>query len=140
MPEDSTTPDPVELVRLYNEVVRRRDFDSAMSFWGSDPVWDTTPVGLGLYEGPAAIRGFIEDWIGDYQDWVIEEEELVHLGNGISFAVYIQTGRPAGSVGEVQARYAAVGVWVERLQVRVTNYAHIDEARAAAERLAEERR
>lgn len=140
MSEESTTPDLVERVRLFNDAVTRRDFDAAMSFWGSDPVWDTSPVGLGLYEGPAAIRGFIEDWIADYQEWVIEEEELLDLGNGVSFAVYVQRGRPAGSSGEVRARYAAVGVWVAGLLVRTTNYADIDEARAAAERLVEERR
>ena len=140
MSEESTTPDLVELVRLYNEAVTRRDFDAAMNFWGPEPVWDTTQVGLGVYEGAAAIRRFIEDWITDYQEWVIEEEELLDLGNGISFAVYVQKGRLAGSVGEVQARYAAIGVWVDGLQVRVTNYADIDEARAVAERLALERR
>jgi len=37
-------------------------------------------------------------------------------------------------------RHANVFVWVEGLIVRVTHYDDIDEARAAAERLAEERR
>jgi len=36
-------------------------------------------------------------------------------------------------------RYAAVGVWREGLIERVTSYRDIDEARAAAERLAESR-
>src|SRR5213080_4581579 len=47
-------------------------------------------------------------------------------------------GRPIGSGGEVQLRYAAVTEWVGGMVVRDTNYTDIDEARAAAERLAEE--
>ena len=35
--------------------------------------------------------------------------------------------------------FAAVGIWVDGKNVRTTNYTDIDEARAAAERLAEER-
>ncbi len=35
--------------------------------------------------------------------------------------------------------YAAVSVWADGLAMRVTNHTDIDEARAAAERLAEER-
>jgi hypothetical protein len=36
-------------------------------------------------------------------------------------------------------RHAAVGVWVDGLAIRITNYLDIDEARAAAERVADER-
>ena len=42
-------------------------------------------------------------------------------------------------VYEVELRYAAASVWDEGRVVRLTNYGDIDEARAAAERLAEER-
>src|SRR5205814_59616 len=54
-------------------------------------------------------------------------------------AVLIQKARLVGGSGEVRLRYAAVGVWADGLVVRVTNYTDVDEARAAAERLAEER-
>ena len=39
----------------------------------------------------------------------------------------------------MQPRYAIVAVWVEGLIVRIMNYTDIDEARGAAERLAESR-
>jgi hypothetical protein len=48
-----------------------------------------------------------------------------------------QRGRPVGSGGEVRRRFASVGLSVNGLWVRVTTYTDIDEARAAAERLAE---
>jgi ketosteroid isomerase-like protein len=139
MPEESTTPDLVELVRRSVEAVNQRDFDGVMSFWGPDPVWDTSPMGLGVYEGTAAIRRFFEDWIGAYEEWEIEPEELLDLGNGIVLAVFLQTARPVGSIGHVQIRYAAVTVLVEGMIVRIANYSDIEEARAAAERLAQER-
>jgi hypothetical protein len=48
-------------------------------------------------------------------------------------------GRPVGSSGEVQLRYGTVSVWEDGKIARITNYTGIDEARAAAERLAQER-
>ena len=39
----------------------------------------------------------------------------------------------------VQLRYAAVNVWEDGRIERITNYSDIDEGRAVAERLAEER-
>ena len=48
-------------------------------------------------------------------------------------------GRPVGSSSEVRQRTAGVTVWAGGLIERVTFYLDIDQARAAAERLAEER-
>jgi hypothetical protein len=45
-----------------------------------------------------------------------------------------------GSGGSVQLRYGSVAEWIDDLMVRNTTYTDIDEARTAAERLAEERR
>ena len=69
----------------------------------------------------------------------MEAEEILDLGDGVGLRMLIQKGRPVGNSGEVQLRYAAVGVWDDGKIVRMTNYNDIDEGRAAAERLAEER-
>jgi ketosteroid isomerase-like protein len=53
--------------------------------------------------------------------------------------VLVQKGRPVRSSGEVQLRYGTVSVWEDGKIARITNYTDIDEARAAAERLAQER-
>jgi ketosteroid isomerase-like protein len=98
-----------------------------------------SPVGMGVFEGQAAARGFIEDWWGSYEEFEFEAEETLDLGNGVGFRVLIQKGRPMCSSGEVELRYAAVSMWEDGKIVRMTNYNDIDEARAAAERLAEER-
>jgi ketosteroid isomerase-like protein len=139
MPEESTSPDPVELVRGSIDSFARRDLDATMSVYGPDSVWDTSPAGMGTFEGLAAIRGFFEDWIAAYEEFEIDAEEILDLGNGVTFAVFNQRGRPVGSSGELRVRSASVAVWAEGLVVRVTNYPDIDEARAAAERLAESR-
>jgi ketosteroid isomerase-like protein len=61
------------------------------------------------------------------------------LGNAVTFAVILRRGRVVGSSGSVQLRYASVAEWRDGLIVRKTTYHDIDEARAAAERLAQER-
>ena len=68
-----------------------------------------------------------------------EPEDVQDLGNGVTFSVLRDDGRPAGSTGHVETRQAYVLEWVEGMVARATVYSDIDEARAAAERLAEER-
>jgi ketosteroid isomerase-like protein len=139
MSEASATPDLVELGRRSNEAANRREFGALMSFFAGDAVWDMSPMGLGVFAGSAAVRGFVEDWIGAYEEYELTDEEWVDLGGGVTFAVLLQRGRPRGSSGEVTRRFGLVSVWDEGLTVLVRNYPNIDEARADAERLAEER-
>jgi ketosteroid isomerase-like protein len=140
MSQESATPDLVELVRRSVEAANRGDFDALLRGYAPDVVWDLNPLGgLGTFEGHVAIRGFLEDWHANYEELEIAPEEILDLGNGVIFSVIAQKGRPVGSSGDVQQRQAIVFVWVEGLFVRITHYGDIDEARAAAERLAEER-
>ena len=139
MAEESTTPDLVELVRRSVQAASDRDLDWVLTHYAPDAVWDMSPLGMGTFEGVEAIRGFMEDWLGAYEEYAMEAEEIVDLGNGVSFAVILQKGRLVGSSGEVRLTYASTGVWVNGVMTRVTNYGDIDEARAAAERLAKER-
>ena len=64
MPEESTTPDLVELVRRRMDAGDSGDADAMTSFFAPDGVWDSSPMGLEVYEGQAAIRRFFEDWWG----------------------------------------------------------------------------
>jgi hypothetical protein len=57
----------------------------------------------------------------------------------VGLAVYLQRGRPAGSSRFVELRYAGVGLWRDGLIERLKLYTDVDEARAVAERLAQER-
>ena len=141
MPEESTTPDLEEAIRRLTEAANRRppDYDGALAMYAEDAVVDNTSVGVGLFEGREAIRRFFEDWIAAYDDFEQTVEEVRDLGNGVTFAVFLLRGRLAASSASVEFRYAGVSTWTDGLVERVTTYTDIDEARAAAERLAEER-
>jgi ketosteroid isomerase-like protein len=138
MSEESTTPDPVELTRLAFEAVNQRDIDAVVSFFAPDAVFAGRE--WNRYEGRAAIRGFLDDWFGSFAELRMEVEEFVVLGDGIVLAVVNQEGRPVGVNGPVHQREGWAIRWsADGLIVRLTTHTDIDEARAAAERLAKER-
>jgi ketosteroid isomerase-like protein len=120
------------------EALDRGDLDGVLSGVAEDGVLDGRGMD-GLIEGRAAIRGFLEDWFRTFDEMDAELEEVSHLGGGVVFAVVIQDGRLVGSPGRVRQRegwvYLCVGGSIEPL----TTYIDLDEARAIAERLAEER-
>ena len=138
MSEESATADPVELSRRFHEAASRLDFDAMMSFYAPDAVWEGLASGM-TFEGRTAIRGFWNDFAAAYEEFEFAREETLDLGNGVVFDVILQKGRPVASTGYVQLRYAAVVVWEQGLIERIMLYHDIDEARADAERLAEER-
>jgi ketosteroid isomerase-like protein len=139
-PEESTTPDLVELVRQGFFSTGGRDFDGWMSLFAADAVWDTSQAGVGIFEGAAAIRSFAEDWAAAYDEWEAEWEEVQDLGNGVVFGVNRQDARLAGSKSKVRERYGLTLTFnAAGLIVRLDANQDIDTARAAAERLAEER-
>jgi ketosteroid isomerase-like protein len=135
MSEGSTTPDLVELVRKQVEALNRRDFDGVMSSVAEDGVLDGRADFL---EGRATIRGFLDDWFGAYEELEYELEEVNLLAGGVVFAVVIQDGRLVGSAGRIRQREGWVYLWVGGSIARLTT-SEVDEARAAAERLSEER-
>src|SRR5436190_11685432 len=139
MSEDSTTPDLAELARAALEAINRRAFDALMSYAAPDFVYDTSPSGFGVYEGEAAIRDFITGYWDAFEELSFELEEFVDLGNGVTFSVNRQHARPVGSSAHIHAREAHITEWTKGMAVRVTVYNDIEEARAAAVRLAESR-
>jgi ketosteroid isomerase-like protein len=139
MSEESTSPDPVELMHRLSEA---EDLDVSMSFYGHEAVYDMSRMGMGVFEGYEAIRGFIEDWHRSYEEYKDEIQEMLDLGDGVVFVVVRQNARPAGSPSHARLHdvYGYTFVWVDGKVARATVYTDIDEARAAAERLAQERR
>jgi len=138
MPEKSTTPDLVELTRRIADALDRRDFEGFISFWTPDGAWEAQPLGI-KFDGAVAIRSFVEDWIGSYEEYENEMEEIDNLGDGVVFAVGRQHVRLVGSTATMQERWAYTVVWAEGKIVQLTAYLDVDQARAAAERLVEER-
>ena len=138
MTEESTTPDLVELGSRALEAGNRGDLDAVMSFYAPDAVVENAD-GLGTFEGKAAIRDLWQDWLASFEELWVEPEEVLDLGHGLVFSVFLVRGRPVGSGGEVRQRTGGVTELANGLIVRVTFYTDIDNARAAAQRLAQER-
>ena len=123
MAEDDAARDSVhvQVLRRSYELANRREYD------------------FGAFEGRDAIRAFIEDWHAPFERLAMRFEEALDLASGVSFAVVVLTGRYPGSSAEVHLRYASVTTFADGLITGTRNYTDIDEARAAAERLAQER-
>jgi hypothetical protein len=136
--QEYTRLDPVELARLALAGINRGDFGVYAS---PDIVLDMAAYGMGTFEGREAAIGLLKDWTSSFQDLTIEPDEILDLGHGVVLTLYHQEGRPIGASNYVRVRSASVGLWVDGVIVRNMIYPEtgIDEARAAAERLAQER-
>jgi len=136
--EESTTPDVVQLTRLAMASIRRGEFGA---YGSPDIVLDTAGYGMGAFKRREAVIGFFKDWTSSFDDLKFEADEILDLGHGVALTLYHQEGRPIGASNYVRVRSAMVMLWVDGLIVRNTVYPEndIDEARAAAERLALER-
>jgi hypothetical protein len=139
MTEESTTSDLLEALQRQRTALGSRDLDAVSATYTPDAVIDASPLGALVFEGRDAIRGFWEDWLGPYEEYELEGEDFEDFGNGVTFGVGVSRGRLIDSSGWVETRFASVVRWVGALIERTTFYTDIDEARAAAERLAQER-
>jgi hypothetical protein len=139
MSKQPTTPNPVDQIRRSGEAAQRGDLDVATSIFAPEALWESSRNGVGTFEGAAAIRAFWGDWFGAYEELRFDFEELLEVGSGVVFSIIRQTVRPVGTTGYIRERDGLVWLWGDGLCVSVTVYpeAQIDEARAAAERLAE---
>jgi len=140
MAEKSTTSDLIDLTRGVFACASRKDFDAMLALHAGDAVWDLSDAGLGSFEGVEAIRSFLKDWFGAFEEYQVDVEEAVDLGGGVIFAVVDATGRPMGLDASVEQRRGWAVLWRNGKVVRAASYLDLDHARAAAERLAEERR
>jgi ketosteroid isomerase-like protein len=141
MSEESTTPDLVDSFRRSVEAYNRRDLDATASIYAPDVVWDGTGMGIGRFDGVAAFRTSLGNWLAAHDEVKLDAEEDLDLGNGVAFAILHQKARLIGSEGYIQQRDGWAFLWEHGLIVQVTVYPEpgIDKARAAAERLVESR-
>jgi hypothetical protein len=135
-PEQS---DLVALTRAFADV--GGNVDEEMSFYGPNPVYDLSAMGIGIFEGRSAIRTFLDGWMKSYEAYDEEVEEIRDLGGGATFCIIRESARPRGSDARarVHSLYAFVIIWTDGKIARLTAYPEVDQGRAAAERRAEER-
>ena len=79
--EESTTPDLVERWRQAAEAADRRDFDTTMGVYASDAAWEVQPLGISHRVAPA-IRSFLEDWLGSYEDSEYDQDRVTTSATG----------------------------------------------------------
>ena len=116
----------------------RGGVDAVMSLFAPDAVYDGSDAGIGTFDGAVAIRGFIEDWLCSWEEYRYEEE-ILDLGRGVVLSVVRESGRLVGGRGRVEQRATHLMRWVNGKIEWFKHYPDPDEARAAAERLAQER-
>jgi ketosteroid isomerase-like protein len=137
-PDTSAGADVVALLRESMEATNRRDFDAAMRVFAPDAVFEVS-AGVGPFEGRAAVRGYLEDWVGTYEQQRFGEWDGEDLGNGVVLVLARLDARLAGSEATVRERWAFIVVWAAGAIVRVIADSDIEHARAAAARLAADR-
>src|ERR1700694_5177328 len=91
MPEQSTTPDLVEVVTGLFEAADRGDWDAVLSAYAPYAVLETAD---GIFDAvsPARMRGFWEEVAAMFEDFAIKVETVVDLGNGIVYSIYRAEG------------------------------------------------
>jgi ketosteroid isomerase-like protein len=141
VPDDCAAHDLVELARRTVVAQNENDFDALLRLYAPDAVWDSGGSGLAgeRFEGSEAIRSFFEEWLEAFEDMELEVMDIHDLGSGVVFSHSVQHGRPRGSTAPLEFRFATISLWKEGLIRQNRVYANIDQARAAAEQLAQER-
>jgi hypothetical protein len=142
MPEEPATPDSAhDVITLTRELAEAQGVEATMRFFAPESVYDLAAFGLPTFRGYAAIRDFIEDWYSSYQRADDELREIVEVAPGIVFVAVRETARPSGSPehAQVSHSYGMVVEWSDGAASRVTGFPDIEDARAAAEQLAQER-
>jgi hypothetical protein len=140
MPETAEEGHLAEVIRRGFRTLTEEGVDAWIEeFTVPDFVWDVESMGLGLYEGRAAYREFFDDWVSSYEEWFSEPEQIEEFAEDVTVQALRQGGRLRGSQQWVELRWAQVCLWEGNRVRRAVNYSTLDEARAAAEAMAENR-
>jgi ketosteroid isomerase-like protein len=96
----------VEIVRRMYEAYHGGDADGALAYFAPDVVADhSRRLGGGIGHGREGLRSIITEWVGTFEDFHEEIEEMRDLGRFV-YVVATQRGRGKGSGVEVENHYA----------------------------------
>jgi ketosteroid isomerase-like protein len=127
MPEGSA-----EIVRRMYESFHSGDAEGALAYFDPEVVIDaTTRIDGGIGHGREEVGTIIGHWVGAFEDWREEIEEIRELGSRVYVAA-TQYGRGKGSGIEVEDAYAVLYEVRAQKIARLTLYADRAEALAAA--------
>ncbi len=99
----------VEIVRGMLDAFHHGDFEASLTFLDEDVEWnDPRDVpGAGVHRGPQEVRRWIARWLGAWESYTAEAEELIDAGDQV-VVVHHERGRGRGSGVEVDRRSANV--------------------------------
>jgi ketosteroid isomerase-like protein len=122
----------VEIVRRMYDAYYGGDADGALAFFSPDVVSDhSRRLGGGISHGREGLRAQITEWVGTFEDYREEIEEIRDLGSLVC-VVAIQRGQGKGSGVDVERRYALLYEIQGDEITRFTVYSTLPEALEAA--------
>jgi ketosteroid isomerase-like protein len=96
----------VEVVRRMYEAFHGGDVEEALAYFDADVFADQSRrLGGGISRGREELRQSLTEWMGTFEAYREEIDEIRGLGN-LVFAALTQHGRGRGSGVEVQTRFA----------------------------------
>jgi ketosteroid isomerase-like protein len=98
----------VELIQRMYEAFYRGDFDGALAYYDPEVEVDASMrVDEGIGHGRDAVYAMVARWLGAWDEWREEIEEIRDLGSQV-LVVSKQRGRAKGTGIEVETRYAVL--------------------------------
>jgi ketosteroid isomerase-like protein len=122
----------VEVVRRMYESFHDGDAEGALAHFHPEVVVDATSrVDGGVGHGREELRAIIAGWVGAFDEWHEEIEELRDLGDQV-YVVATQRGRGRGSGIDTETRYALLYEVQGDAITHMTMYLDPEEALEAA--------
>jgi ketosteroid isomerase-like protein len=122
----------VEIVRRMYEAFHGGDVEGSLAFFHPEVVADVTRrIDGELGRGREELAGIIGGWVGAFEEWREEIEEIRDLGDQV-YVVAKQRGRGRSSGIETELRYALLYEVREGAITRMTLYSEPAEALEAA--------
>ena len=99
----------VEVVRQMYDAFYRGDADGALGHFDQDVVVDASKgrPDIGIGRGREQVRRITTSWVGTWDQWREEIEEMRDLGSRV-LVLSVQHGRGKGSGVEVEAHWAVL--------------------------------
>jgi ketosteroid isomerase-like protein len=97
----------VDIVRQMIDAFNRGDFEASLAFLDEDIEWHDPPnvPGAGVHRGPGEGRRWMVRWLGAWESYTAEAEELIDAGSQV-VVVHYERGTGKGSGVEVDHRSA----------------------------------
>ena len=124
----------VEIVRRFLEQARE-SADFVWDIFGEEVEWETAALSIpdfpATVRGPDGVREFFRRWVGTFESWGYEMEELIDAPDAVVVHIH-QWGRGKGSGAVVDGRFWMVWVMRDGKAVRVTHLTEKADALEAA--------